>query len=365
MKTVILTGGGTAGHITPNIALIPKLLQAGFTVHYIGLKGGMEEKLVAPLGVQFHGITGGKLRRYADLKNVTDVFKIGAGFFEAGRLIRKIRPDVVFSKGGFVSTPVVWAASLGGVPVVIHESDSTVGLANRLSVPFAAKVCHTFPETAGYLPKGKGVWTGLPIRPELLSGSRSAGLALCGFTEEKPVIVVTGGSQGSGFINGLVRGSLDRLLEIFQVCHICGKGNLKPELEGRRGYRQFEYVTEKQPDLFAMADIFITRGGATSIFEILELKKPNIIIPYSKKASRGDQIINAQSFKKQGFSEVLAEVDEQGAPLTQEAFLSTLTAVYNDRSQYITAMGRSSAKNGLENVFRVICETADTAKKDN
>lgn len=352
MKTIIMTGGGTAGHITPNIALIPKLRAAGFNIHYIGLRGGMEESLIKQQNVPFHGIQGGKLRRYFDIKNFTDIFKIGAGFFESLSIIRKVKPDIVFSKGGFVSTPVVWAAYCLRVPVVAHESDGTVGLANRLSMPFAEKVCYTFPETGKQIPKGKGVFTGLPIRQTLLQGDAARGRRKCGFDGNKPVIVVTGGSQGAQFINNMVRNCLDTLLSEFYVCHICGKGNLSPELEGRPGYRQFEYVTDDLADFFAMADLVVSRAGATSIFELLSLKKPNILIPYSLAASRGDQIINAKSFQKQGFSEVLEE-----SSATPEKFINLIHAVYQNRDYYIDKMDKCEVKNGLENVFNVILET--------
>jgi UDP-N-acetylglucosamine--N-acetylmuramyl-(pentapeptide) pyrophosphoryl-undecaprenol N-acetylglucosamine transferase len=354
MKTIILTGGGTAGHITPNIALIPKLRAAGFNIYYIGLRGGMEENLIKQQGVPFHGIHGGKLRRYADFKNVTDTFKIGAAFFESVGIIRNLHPDVIFSKGGFVSTPVVWAAKTCHVPVVAHESDATVGLANKLSMPFAQKICYTFPETGSQIPDGKGVFTGLPIRDILLRGSVSNGRKICGFSGTKPVIVVTGGSQGATFINNMLRGCLDKLLPKFDICHICGKGNLAVELGSKAGYRQFEYVTADLPDLFAMADVVISRAGATSIFELLALKKPNLLIPYSLKASRGDQIINAKSFQKQGFSEVL---DENGA--TPEKFLKLIDSIYQNRAYYIGKMNEYPIKSGLESVYSIICEMAN------
>ena len=353
MKKIILTGGGTAGHITPNIALVPGLKQAGFEIYYIGLLGGMEEKLVEKLDVTFYGISGGKMRRYIDIKNVTDLFKISKGFFQAKALIKKLRPDVVFSKGGFVSTPVVWAARSLGVPVVSHESDMTIGLANKLAMPFVKKICYNFPETKASIPENKGVHTGLPIRSELLLGIRARGLSECGFNSSKPVIVAIGGSQGSQFINNLLRTSLDGLLNNFQVCHLCGKGNLDEKFDNREGYRQFEYVNEKLPDIIAMADVVVTRGGATSLFELLALKKPHVIIPYSLKASRGDQIINAASFKKQGFSEVLPE-DE----LDMKTFINTLIEVYNNKNRYIATMEKSDARNGLENVLKVIFEVA-------
>lgn len=362
VKTVVLTGGGTAGHITPNLALLSGLREAGCRLYYIGLKGGMEEKLVHDAGVEFFGIRGGKLRRYADLRNVTDLGRIAAGFFEAELLLGKLKPDLLFSKGGFVSSPVVWAAATRHVPVVIHESDMTVGLANRLAVRFATKICYTFPETASQLPQGKAVHTGLPIRRELLEGSREKGLAACGFRTDKPVLVVMGGSQGSEFINHLVRRALPDLLPMFQVCHICGKTNADPLMEGREGYRQFEYVTDLMPHLYAAADLFVTRGGATSLFEILAVKKPCLIIPYSTKASRGDQIVNAASFEKHGYGLVLAEQSSRNegpdGMLTVGQLVRTVEQLYNGRSGFSAAMAKSPAQNGLRNVLRVILETA-------
>lgn len=349
MKTIIMTGGGTAGHITPNIALLPKLREAGYDIHYIGLRGGMEENLIKAQNIPFYGIKGGKLRRYFDLKNITDIFKIIAGYNEARKIIKKINPDVVFSKGGFVSTPVVWAAHSLKVPVVAHESDGSVGLANKLSMPFAEKICYTFPETGSQMPEGKGVFTGLPIRSSLLDGKAEKGRKLCGFDGKKPVIVVTGGSQGAQFINELVRKNLSKLLKKFDICHICGKGNLDDTLSGTQGYHQFEYVTDDLPDLYAMADIVISRAGATSIFELLALRKPNLLIPYGLAASRGDQILNAKSFEKQGFSEVLNQQDA-----TDEKFLKLVNSIYDNRDFYIEKMDKCEYKNGLDGVFKTI-----------
>lgn len=354
MKTIVMTGGGTAGHITPNIALIPKLQKAGFKIHYIGLRGGMEENLIKAQNIPFYGIKGGKLRRYFDIKNFTDVFKIMAGYREAKKIIKKIKPDIVFSKGGFVSTPVVWAAHSCKVPVVAHESDGSVGLANKLSMPFAEKVCYTFPETGAQIPDGKGIFTGLPIRDTLLSGSAERGKKLCSFDGKKPIIVVTGGSQGAQFINEMVRGCLKELLSKYDICHICGKGNLESKYKDVKGYRQFEYVTDDLKDLFAMADLVISRAGATSIFELLSLKKPNLLIPYGLAASRGDQILNAKSFQKQGFSEVLNQQD--AAP---EKFLKLVDSIYKNRDYYIEKMDKCKFKNGLEGVLKAIIDTAN------
>lgn len=351
MKKIVLTGGGTAGHVTPNIALFPELKKAGYDIYYIGSKDGMEKALIEKEGIPYYGISAGKLRRYFDVKNFTDTFRIVKGFNGALRVLGKIKPDVVFSKGGFVSSPVVWAAKVKGIPVVIHESDMTPGLANRLSLPFAKKICYTFPETEKHIPKNKGVFTGLPVRNSLLNGDAEKGRSLCGFKDLKPVIVVIGGSQGSVRVNTAVREALGDIKSRFNVCHICGKGNTDEKLSGTPGYKQFEYVSDELKHIFAMADIVISRAGATVIFEMLALKKPNLLIPLSANASRGDQILNARSFERQGFSRVLEE-----DKLTASSLCENIEYVYKNREAYKKTMEKSNLGNGLGKVLEVIKE---------
>lgn len=354
---IILTGGGTAGHITPNIALIPELKKDGFEIHYIGTKDGMERQLIEPLGIPYHPIHAGKLRRYLNFKNLTDLFQITRGFLESLAVIAKLKPDVVFSKGGFVSSPVVWASWLHRIPVVIHESDITPGLANKLSIPFANKICYTFPETKKNLPLAKGVFTGLPVRESLLRGDAATGKRLCGFTGNKPVLMIIGGSQGSEILNKSIRGLLDQILQKYDLCHICGKNGIDPSLNRINGYQQFDYVNEELPHLMAVADLVVSRAGATTLFELLALKKPHLLIPLSKQASRGDQILNARSFEKQGFSMVLPEED-----LDPESLLKNLNILYESRNEYIAAMNASQINNGIQNVIATI-KTAAKLKK--
>lgn len=354
---IILTGGGTAGHITPNIALIPELKKDGFEIHYIGTKDGMERQLIEPLGIPYHPVHAGKLRRYLDLKNLTDLFQITRGFLDSLAILAKIKPDVVFSKGGFVSSPVVWASWLHRIPVVIHESDITPGLANKLAIPFASKICYTFPETQKYLPAPKGVFTGLPVRESLLQGDAATGKRLCGFNGDMPVLMVIGGSQGSEILNKSIRGLLGEITQRYQLCHICGKNGVDHSLNQISGYKQFDYVNEELPHLMAMADLVVSRAGATTLFELLALKKPNLLIPLSKQASRGDQILNARSFERQGFSKVLPEES-----LTPETLLHNINSLYDSRDEYIAAMNASKINNGIQNVIAVI-KTAAQSKK--
>ncbi len=353
MKKIVLTGGGTAGHVTPNIALIPKLKEAGFDISYIGTYDGIERKLVEELEIPYFGISSGKLRRYLDIKNFTDPFRIIKGYYEAKKQLKSLNPDVIFSKGGFVTVPVVLAAKQCKIPVIIHESDLSPGLANKLSIPAASKICYSFPETASHLPKEKAVLTGLPIRAELLSGNKLEGLKFANFTANKPVILVTGGSLGSATINASIRSILPELLKNFQVIHICGKGHLDSSLNDIEGYKQLEYVKRELKDLFALADLVISRAGANFICEILALRKPNLLIPLSRVASRGDQILNANSFQNQGFSMVLEE-----EMLTNDTLLSSIRELFENRNTYIHKMSESKQSNATDMIVKLIKEVA-------
>lgn len=349
---ILMTGGGTAGHVTPNIALLPILQENGCTIDYIGTENGMERELITTEGINYHTISAGKLRRYFSLENVSDILKIGKGFFEASAHIKKIQPDVVFSKGGFVSCPVVWAAWTKGIPVVIHESDITPGLANKLSMPFAKKICYAFPETKQYIKQDKSVFTGIPVRDTMLKGSKAVGLKMCNFNNEKPVIVVIGGSLGSKAINEAIRESLDELVQYYQICHICGKNNIDNSLNNIIGYKQYEYINEELKDFFAMADIIISRAGATTLYEILSLAKPNILIPLPKAVSRGDQILNAKFFEAEGYSNVLNEDDVNASTLKD-----AISSVLQNKATYINNMKSSDIRNSSDILYNLLKET--------
>lgn len=353
MKKIILTGGGTAGHVTPNLALVPKLKEAGFDICYVGSYNGMEKELVEKAGIPYKGISSGKLRRYFDLKNFTDPFRVLKGFAEANKIMKEYKPDVVFSKGGFVSVPVVLAAKKHKIPIVSHESDMTPGLANKITLSSCTKICCNFPETINYLPKDKAVLTGCPIRGELLTGSKEQGLKLTGFNSEKPVLLIIGGSLGSVKVNQAVREILPRLIKDYQVVHLCGKGNLDETLTNMPGYVQYEYMSDPLKHLFAMADIVISRAGANAICELLALQKPALLIPLSAAASRGDQILNANSFKNQGFSEVLEE-----ERLSADKLYEAVTQLYENRNQYIQKMKKSSQSDAVSMIVGMLNELA-------
>ena len=356
MKKIVMTGGGTAGHVTPNIALMPALRNEGYEISYIGSYEGIEKGLIEAQGVPYYGISSGKLRRYFDLKNFSDPFKVLKGYQQAIHLLKKIKPDVVFSKGGFVSVPVVLAAKHCKIPAIIHESDITPGLANKIAIPSAVKVCCNFPETLKYLPEGKAVLTGSPIRKELLNGNPDNARKLCHFEDsDKPVILIIGGSSGSRAINTAIRNLLPELLKRYNIIHLCGKGNLDTSLNETTGYAQFEYANKELSDMFALASLVISRAGANAICELLALRKPNILIPLSVAASRGDQILNANSFRSSGYSYVLEEEN-----VTNTALLDAINYVFEHKSSYVDAMEKNSEKNSIDTIVKLIMDTSKT-----
>ena len=355
-KKIVLTGGGTAGHVTPNIALLPALREAGYEIAYIGSEDGIEKELMNDCDIPYIGVPTGKLRRYFDWKNFTDPFRVLKGYAKARSFLKGYRPDVVFSKGGFVSVPIVRAAASLKIPCVIHESDMTPGLANKLCFGAASKVCCNFPETMAKMPKDKAVLTGTPIRAELFSGDRQKGLELCGFAADKPVLLIMGGSQGAASVNQAVRSHLDELLQDFQIVHLCGAGKYDASKDGIDGYKQFEYVKEYLSHLFAAADLIISRAGANAIFEILALRKPNLLIPLSI-GTRGDQILNARSFEAQGFSKVLVESENEG--ILDKKLVSTVQKLYRDREKYIAAMAGAGQQEAIPKIMGLLNELAE------
>ena len=351
MKKIVLTGGGTLGHVTPHLALIPHLKEAGYEIHYVGTENGMEAgKMRSVEGITYHAVKSGKLRRYHSWQNFTDPFRVIAGAFQSAHLMGKIRPDVVFSKGGFVAVPVVFGAWLHRIPVLCHESDLTPGLANRLCKPFARRFATTFPECAEALGK-KAEMTGTPLRPELFTGSREKGLENAGFDGKKPVLMMMGGSSGAQSVNACLRESLDELTKDFDILHICGKGNLDASLDGREGYCQVELLDKDLPDAFACTDMVLSRAGANALCEFQELGRPMLLIPYPKGASRGDQILNAKSLEKRGLCRVLMQED-----MTKESLVKAVRDTWADREKLEEALRNAPPANGTKRVLELIEE---------
>lgn len=353
--TIVFTGGGSAGHVIPNLELIATLQQRGWQVSYIGSKDGVERGIVARSNIAYQGITCGKLRRYFSWKNFIDPFKIIWGTLQAYANLTKLKPNIVFSKGGFVAFPVVVAAWLRGIPVIAHESDFTPGLANKLSFPFATHICLTFAEAQKYFKQQqKLVVTGTPIRAILFKGDAAKGRALCDFTHDKPVLMIIGGGQGAAVINQSIRAVLPQLLEQLNIIHICGAGKVAASLLNIAGYRQFDYVDQNLEHLYACADIVISRAGANSVYEILALQKPHIFVPLSLKASRGDQIFNARFFAKQGLSKVLDE-----DTLTSEQLLATIKEILSDYTTIKAKLTDYSVHSGTDAIVKLIETTVN------
>lgn len=354
MKKILFTGGGTAGHVTPNIALFDEAEKRGYELVYIGSKKGIEKGLIEDENVRFYSIFSGKLRRYFSVENFIDPFKVLIGCIQSIFILMKEKPNIVFSKGGFVSVPVVYAAKILGIPSIIHESDITPGLANKICIKVAKYVCCNFKDTFKYLPKEKAVLTGSPIRKELLEGRKEDGGKLMLFKDpEKPVLLIIGGSMGSNNVNNFIRNILSRLIEKFNIVHICGKGNIK-EIEDediKSSYRQFEYIKEDLKDVFALSDIVVSRAGANSICEILALKKPNVLIPLSKKASRGDQIDNAKMFVREGYSLMIEEEN-----ITNDILFDLINKCFDEREIFISNMNNSNIGDAVVNIINLIEE---------
>lgn len=354
MKRVVLTGGGTAGHVTPNMALIPVLREKGYDIHYIGSYDGIEKKLMEDMGIPYHGISTGKLRRYFNVKNFSDPFRVIKGLSEAKHLMKELQPDVVFSKGGFVAVPVVLAAHSKHIPIICHESDMTPGLANRIAIPKASRVCCNFPETVESLPKGKATVTGTPIRQELFNGDAAAAMTFCGFREIRPTLLIIGGSSGSVRVNEAVWSCIEDITKKYNVIHLCGKGKMNDSYKNVPNYVQFEYIKQELANLLALSDVVVSRAGANAICELLALRKPSVLIPLSLEASRGDQILNAQSFAKSGYSKLLMEEDVNEASL-----IDAINEVYDNRDIYIKAMECSSTTDSITLITDMIDELAN------
>nr|WP_289037559.1 undecaprenyldiphospho-muramoylpentapeptide beta-N-acetylglucosaminyltransferase [uncultured Allobacillus sp.] len=351
-QTILFTGGGTAGHVVVNLALIPDFVEEGYDVHYVGSYEGIERELIEGLsGVTYHAISTGKLRRYLSKDNIKDPFKVIKGVYQSSRLIKKIKPSIIFSKGGFVSVPVVIASKFQKVPAIIHESDITPGLANKVASKFARYILTNFPETVKYLPEEKAKYVGAIIREELFQGNREHAYKFTGFRQNKPVLLVMGGSVGSLKMNQAIREKIKTLTEKFQIIHLCGKGNIDSSIQ-QEGYVQYEYVTDELKDLLAISDIVISRAGANSIFEFLALRKPMLLIPLSLQASRGDQLLNAESFEKQGFASVLQEENLDGDQLVDR-----VDELYNERFRYIDHMAKFEPRKTKDEVIQLLKET--------
>ncbi len=352
-KHIVFTGGGSAGHVTPNVALIPTFQKKGWKVSYIGSPHGLEKSIIEPLGVSYYTVYSGKFRRYFSLKNIADLFWIFYGILQAFFLIKRLKPSIVFSKGGYVAFPVVTASWLNRVPVISHESDLSPGLANRLAFPFLTRLCVTFPETQRYFKKSNKIMiTGTPIREALFQGKSDKGKALCGFPDNhKPILLVLGGGLGSVVLNETIYTALSHLLIFYNIIHVCGKGKKSDVRIETPGYIQFEFLYDTLPDILAYSDVILSRAGLNTIYELVSLRKTHLLVPLPSSSSRGDQILNAHFFLKKRCSRV---IDERN--LNTENLLYELNALYKERDRYIEEMKKWDFQKAAESIVKIIEE---------
>ncbi len=339
MSKIVLCGGGTAGHIMPNIALLPTLKQNFDEIHYIGTDG-LEKKLLANYPyVKYHEISSVKLVRSLTLKNLAIPFKLAKSIKQCKKILKEISPNVIFSKGGYVSVPVVLASK--NIPVYAHESDYTMGLANKIIYKKANTMFFSFDDTAKKYKKGK--LSGPPIRAEIFSGNKNKAKSELKINNNLPCVLFVGGSLGAKAINEIVYKCVPKLCKSNNVIHITGKNYTTLK---HQNYFQIEYSTHIE-DLLALADYVVSRSGSNAIFEFLTLKKPMLLIPLPKSNSRGDQILNANYFHKNGFAHVLYQED-----LTEQNLINEINYLKQTSSELKHNMNRYTFSNGTDIILK-------------
>lgn len=349
MATIILTGGGTAGHCTPHLALLPYLKKHFDKIYYIGSKNGIEKKIIENANIPYFSVDCIKLNRSLSIKNLAIPYKLSHGILQARRLIKKLKPNVIFSKGGYVSIPTVIAGKQLNVPIFAHESDLTIGIANKISSRYCKQLFTTFEETAKSVKNG--VFVGSPVRVEQVFYDKEKGLKAFNLTGKKPIIFVCGGSQGSQAINNALRNSLDQLLPKFDIIHACGKNNYQRELN-REGYFQAEFF-DNIYQAYAVCDVCVSRAGSNTLFELLHLKKPSLIIPLPKGVSRGDQVLNAEYFEKKGLISVLPQ-----NVLTEKSLTLSINSTYANRFNLINNLNQINLPNACEKIVETLKQYA-------
>lgn len=344
MKKILLTGGGTAGHCVPNLALIPNLYEYFDKISYIG-SNGIEKTLLEPFkDVDYHTIDCVKLERKFTFKNFKIPFKLISSINQAKKIIKNISPDIIFSKGGYVSLPVVIAGAKLGIPCVTHESDLSMGLANKLIAKKCNFVFTSFEQTAKTLPNG--VYTGSPIKNNLFLCDKKQGLEFFNFSGRKPILLITGGSQGSNAINEVTLNALQELGNTFDIIHLTGKGkstNFKADF-----YRQYEFLSQMEK-AFSACDLVVSRGGSNALFELIALQKPSLIIPLPKNNSRGDQILNAKYFSEKNLCKMLLQEN-----LTKSSFVYNVNLLLKECNFYKKKLNEYPIKSGNEKICELL-----------
>lgn len=352
MKKIVLTGGGTAGHVMPNIALLKYLEKEFDEIHYIGSHNGIERNIIEKYPqVIYHGISTVKLIRSLTPKNLLIPFKLLKSLRETRKILKGINPSVIFSKGGFVSVPVVLAGSKLKIPIIAHESDSSIGLANKIIIKKCEKMCFSFENLAKKY-KEKGLYTGSPIRDNIFKGDKEKTLKELNFAPNKTTILIMGGSLGATAINNVIFENAEELSKKYNIIHIVGKNNINKKLINLKNYKQIEFTNQIE-NYFAAADLIISRSGSNSIFEFLALKKPMILIPLPKASSRGDQILNAQIFHNNGFSHILYQ-----EKLNKDSLLDLISYVFQNKNFYVSNMQKSTIQNANKLILNEIKKVA-------
>lgn len=369
---VVFTGGGTGGHVIPNLAVIDELrsLNSDFfkekgskeslELLYVGSKKGMEKKLVEEFEVDYQAVSCGKLRRYFSWQNFLDFLKVPVGIFGSLRILRKFKPQVLFSKGGYVSVPVVIAAWILRIPVIMHESDFSPGLANRICAKFARKICLSFEESKKFFKskkfKNKLLVTGNPVRKSILNGNPKKAYELTKFNSQLPVLLIMGGSAGAREISELLEKIFDELVKKFQIIHLTGKGKTT-SLEAEN-YKQFEYLNQELTDVYAITDLVLTRGGANSLAELAILEKKVIVFPLSLNTSRGDQIENARLFAQSLGWKI---IDSQTKPGEVIEIMGKL--VHDKKEDNLQNKVENKIANGVEKIVELILSFRNKKKE--
>lgn len=344
MSTIILTGGGTAGHCLPNIALLPNLKNHFDKIYYVGSKTGIEKNIALKNNLKYYEISTAKLKRKITFSNLKIPIELVKGINQAKKIIKETSPNVIFSKGGYVSIPMVIAGFMCKIPVITHESDLTVGLANKIASNFSKKVLTSFPETASKVKKG--LYVGPPIRQEIFNVNKDSSYQFFGFNKDKPVLLVTGGSQGAKTINLAITNILPKLLKMFNVIHLCGKGNVSPIKE--KGYYQAEFLNEIEK-AFAITNVCVTRAGSNTLFELLSLKIPCLVIPLPKNESRGDQILNARYFNEKKVVNLLYQED-----ITDNRVYEEILKTHREKELLMSNLNGLKIKSSNEKICEVL-----------
>ncbi|GHT52265.1 UDP-N-acetylglucosamine--N-acetylmuramyl-(pentapeptide) pyrophosphoryl-undecaprenol N-acetylglucosamine transferase [Spirochaetia bacterium] len=365
--TIAFTGGGTGGHIYPGLAVISRLREmkvqgADVRIFWIGSNAGMDRSLVEAAGLEFYGIPSGKLRRYFSLKNIPDIFRVLAGFFAARRILKKYRPALLFSKGGFVSVPPCAAAASLGIPVFTHESDYSPGLATKINIRFAKKIFTAYEDTAKFMPpqyRDRITVSGNPVRPEFHHADpaqgeliAAAGRAFLGVKAGDRILLVLGGSQGAQELNNLVRQSLAELTKFYIVVHQTGPKN-EWDVPASDRYRPYAYFKDEMPQVLATAEIVLSRSGAGTVWESAACGLPMVLVPLSGSGTRGDQVENARLFERAG-----AAVTLLGSDANAENLVKIIASIASDderRAAMAAASVRLGNIDGAALIAEAIC----------